>query len=184
MNQKIFTPRFVAITMIIIAGAFMRLIPHWPNFTPIAAMALFGGAYLGRNALAFVIPMAAMFLSDLILGFHTDMIAVYIGFAITVLLGWSLKNNVSFGSVFTRSITASVVFFLITNLSSWLTMGLYPMNFIGLMEAYTAGLAFFNNGSYGISFFFNEVLGSLFYNLVFFGAFYFAQVRFPVLAKA
>ncbi len=183
MNQKILTPRFIAISTIIITGAFMRLLPHWPNFTPIAAMALFGGAYLGRKYMAFVIPVAAMFLSDLILGFHMDMIAVYIGFAITVLIGWSIRNNISFGSVLSRSLFASLIFFLITNFSSWLTMGLYPMNFAGLMEAYVAGLAFFNNGSYGVSFFLNEVFGSLFYNLVFFGAFYLAQVKFPALAK-
>ena len=183
MNQKILTPRFITLTTIIIAGAFMRLIPHWPNFTPIAAMALFGGAYYGRKYLAFVIPMAAMFLSDMILGFHMDMMAVYLAFAFTVLIGWSIRNNISFGSVLTRSLLASVVFFLLTNFSSWLTMGLYPKNFTGLMEAYIAGLAFFNNGSYGVSFFLNEVFGSLFYNLAFFGAFYLAQIRFPALAR-
>jgi len=184
MSEKIFTTRFFVIVSIIFAGAFMRLIPHWPNFTPIAAIALFGGALLGKRVLAFIIPLAAMILADLILGFHADMIAVYAGFALTVLLGWSIRDKVSFGSVVTRSLAASIIFFLLTNFSSWLTMGLYPANFTGLMQAYIAGLAFFNNGSYGISFFLNEVMGGLFFNGLFFGAFYLARLGFPSLAKA
>ena len=184
MNDKIFTPRFIVILSIIVAGAFMRLVPHWPNFTPIAAMALFGGATMGKKALAFIIPLAALFISDIFLGFHMDMVAVYAGFVITVIMGLSIRNKVSFGSVITRSLLASVIFFLLTNFSSWLTMGFYPKNFLGLMEAYAAGLVFFNNGSYGISFFFNEVLGGLSFNALFFGVFYMAKLRFPSLAKA
>nr|HPM93307.1 hypothetical protein [Bacteroidales bacterium] len=53
----------IFIISIIFTGALFRFIPHWPNFTPIAAMALFGGAYLGRKHLAFLLPFAAMFLS-------------------------------------------------------------------------------------------------------------------------
>jgi hypothetical protein len=184
MNRNLLSPRFIFVISVIVAGAFMRLIPHWPNLTPIAAMALFGGAYIGKKYLAFIIPLAAMLLSDIFLGFHASMVAVYVGFAITVSLGIMISKNVKVLSVIGASLLSTVIFFLITNFASWLGSPLYPHNFTGLMEAYTAGLMFLNDGNYGISFFLNSVLGDLMYNTIFFGAFYLAKVKFPVLVKA
>jgi hypothetical protein len=184
MNNKIWNTRFAVLTGIIIAAAFMRLIPHWPNFTPIAAMALFGGAYFGRKFLAFAIPLAAMFISDLVIGFHDGMIAVYVAFSITVGIGLFLRNRINPATVVGASLTSSVLFFLITNFAAWMTSPhLYPASFGGLMQSYAAGLVFFNDGSYGISFFLNEVLGGLFYNTLFFGALYLAQSRIPALSR-
>lgn len=165
---------------LIFTGALFRFIPHWPNFTPIAAMALFGGAYLGKKHLAFIIPFSAMFLSDLVLGFHKDMWAVYIAFGITVSIGIFIRSNVKFTSIALASLGSSVLFFLLTNFAAWLSSPIYPQSFAGLMESYIAGLAFFNNGAYGISFFLNEVTGSLLYNGVFFGAFALAARWLPI----
>lgn len=184
MKNSSIKPRLVFIVTVILFGAFMRLIPHWPNFTPIAAMALFGGAYLGRRFLAYAIPILALLLSDMIIGFHDSMLAVYMAFAITVTIGLLISQKVSAGKVLLASVSSSVIFFIITNFAAWMGNPIYPQNFIGLAEAYVAGLVFFNDGSYGISFFMNELLGGLFYNTIFFGAFYFARLRFPVLAKA
>lgn len=174
MNNKTINTRFIFIFTIILIGAILRLIPHWPNFTPIAAMALFGGAYFQKKYLAFIIPLAAMFLSDLILGLHSYMIAVYLSFAIIVGFGFILKSRIKVGSVLLASVSSSILFFIITNFAVWIGSPFYPQNFIGLIECYTAGLPFLNNG----------VLGDLFYNTVFFGGFYFAQLRFPVLARS
>ncbi len=184
MNKKLITPRFIFILSVILFGAFMRLVPHWPNFTPIAAIALFGGAYLNRKYLAYFVPIAALFISDIIIGFHGTMIAVYLCFAITVTIGLVIRSRLSAGTIVLGSLSSSVLFFLITNFAAWLGNPLYPQNFTGLMESYLAGLVFFNNSSIGISFFVNELLGGLFYNLLFFGAFYLAKVRFPILSKA
>jgi hypothetical protein len=173
MNNKTLNPRFLFILTVIIAGAAFRLIPHWPNFTPIAAMALFGGTYFNKKYLAFLIPMAALFISDMLLGFHSYMIAVYLSFAIIVVFGMMLKNRVKIGSLLLASVSSSVLFFVITNFAVWIGSPFYPQNFAGLLECYTAGLPFLNNG----------ILGDLFYNTLFFGAFYLAQQRFPVLAK-
>lgn len=145
-------------------------------------MALFGGAYLGRKHLAFIIPFAAMFLSDLLLGLHKDMWAVYLAFGLTVMIGTVLRHNVRVFTVLTASVASSVLFFLLTNFAAWLSSPVYPQTFAGLMQSYIAGLAFFNNGSYGMSFFLNEIAGSLLYNSLFFGVFAIARYRFPVLA--
>lgn len=184
MTNRTSQTGFIFILSVILAGALSRFIPHWPNFTPIAAMALFGGAYLGRKYLAFIIPFAAMFLSDLVLGLHADMWAVYLAFAITVVIGMFLRNNVKATRVATAAIVSSVIFFLLTNFASWLASPVYPRNFAGLMESYIAGLAFINNGSYGISFFINEIIGTLFFSGLFFGVFEYAKKRFPRLAES
>ncbi len=174
MSKNFFTPRMVLIYLAILTAAFMRLIPHWPNFTPVAAIALFSGAFISRKSLALVVPFAALFISDLFLGFHSTMIAVYAAFGITVLTGFWLRNRVKAGNVVLASVFSSVVFFLITNFGSWMSgMMPYPMDFSGLMMAYTAGIPFFNNG----------LLGDLFYSTVLFGGFYLVGLRFPSLAK-
>lgn len=175
MNRKLFTPRFLLILTVIFTAAFMRLIPHWPNFTPIAGIALFGGTYIGRKHLAFLIPLSAMLLSDLFLGLHQTMLAVYISFALIVGIGFLIRQRVSVISVLSASLVSSLLFFLITNFAAWQSgMMPYPMNLNGLLECYAAGIPFLNNG----------ILGDLFYNTVFFGGFYFITQRYPQLARS
>lgn len=183
MNSKSNTSRFLVILGLILTAAAFRLVPHWPNVTPIAAMALFGGAYLGRNYLAFLVPLAAMFISDLFLGFHSSMIAVYAAFAVTVLIGMTLSRKPRVLNIAMASVGSTLLFFLLTNFAAWIGSPFYPQSFAGLMECYAAGLAFLNDGN-GISFFMNSLLGDLFYNTVLFGSFYLISLRFPALAKA
>ncbi len=175
MEKKLLTTRTIFVISAIVIAAFMRLIPHWPNFTPVAAIALFGGAYLNRKALAFLIPVAAMLISDLFLGFHSAMLAVYAALIITVFIGLRLGKNVKAGYVGIASLSSSVIFFLITNFASWMMGAMpYSRDFSGLMQAYVAGIPFFNNG----------VLGDLFYSTILFGGFYLVSKRYPSLAKA
>jgi hypothetical protein len=82
------------------------------------------------------------------------------------------------------SILSSILFFLLTNFASWLASPFYPQTFAGLMQSYLAGLAFLNNGAYGISFFINEIAGSLFYNGIFFGVYALAIRRYPSLTAS
>ncbi|MEI8007638.1 MAG: DUF6580 family putative transport protein [Bacteroidota bacterium] len=184
MPYKSITPRFIVVFSVIFTAALLRLLPHWPNFTPIAAMALFAGTYFDRKQYAFAIPIAAMFISDLIIGLHANMPAVYLSFAITVVLGMAIRKKVTVRSVFMASVSSALIFFLITNFSSWLAMGLYPKNIMGLMECYMAGLVFFRDTTNGFSFFLNDVFGTTFFSAVFYGAFYLVQMRFPVLDRS
>jgi hypothetical protein len=184
MKYKSINPRFIIVFSVILTAAFIRLLPHWPNFTPIAAMALFAGTYFDRKQYAFALPIAAMFISDLVIGMHANMPAVYLSFAITVLIGMTIRNKVNVGSVILASIASSVIFFLITNFASWLASPYYPYTLSGLVQCYVAGLLFFRDTSYGLSFFMNELVGTLFFSAVFYGAFFLAQMRFPVLDKS
>lgn len=184
MKYKSINPRFIIVFSVILTAAFFRLLPHWPNFTPIAAMALFAGTYFDRKHYAFALPIAAMFISDLVIGLHANMPAVYLSFAITVLIGMTIRNKVRVGSVVLASLSSSVIFFLITNFASWLASPFYPQTLAGLSQCYIAGLMFFQDSTYGLSFFMNDLIGTLFFSALFYGAFYLAQMRFPVLDKA
>jgi len=177
-------PAFYLVAGMILIAAFSRLIPHWPNFTAVAAIALFGGARLSNRWLAFLVPLAALLLTDLILGFHNTMLPVYAAFAITVALGMSLRNNKKIAPAALTAVGASVIFFLITNFGAWIAMPFYTKDVAGLITAYAAGLAFFQDGAMGISPFINSLLGDLTYTLVLFGAYALAQSRIPALKTA
>ena len=86
--------KILLIASIIFLVSLTRLVPHLPNFTPILALALFGGAYLPNKKTAFLIPISAMFLSDLILGFHSQIYAVYGCILILSFLGRTIKNKI------------------------------------------------------------------------------------------
>jgi len=162
------------LTALVLAAAVLRLLPHYPNFTPIAGMALFGGAYFSNKKIAFIIPFAAMFLSDIILGFHSTMWAVYLSFALIVAIGFSLRKGKKISNIFLASVSSSVLFFVITNFAVWLNGVNYPVSFPGLAECYVAAIPFFHY----------TMLGDLFYVAIFFGAFELVQSKFPALAKA
>jgi len=174
MKKIELSPKLYVVLIMIFAGAMMRLIPHWPNFTPIAAIALFGGTFLKRKDLAFLVPVAAMLLSDLVIGFHSTMLPVYLSFIAIVGFGLILQRRLTVVNTLSASLGASVLFYLVTNFASW-TSGLmpYPMNAAGLIESYIAGLPFLLNG----------IAGDLFYTSVLFGAVYFATNRQAVYIK-
>jgi len=172
MNSNL-TPRFIVLALIILAAAFTRLIPHPPNFTAIGAIALFGGAYYSRKSLAFAVPLAAMFLSDLVIGFHPGMYAVYLSFILIVMIGLTLKDKKKAGNVFLASVSASVLFFVVTNFAQWLSYPLYSKDAAGLIVCYTAAIPFFHY----------TLLGDLFFVGALFGLFELAKMKYPQLAK-
>jgi hypothetical protein len=180
MNERIFTPRFILITFTILIAALMRLLPHPPNFAPIAAIALLGGACYSDKKMAFIIPFAAMLISDVLIGFHDTMWAVYLSFGITVVAGFTLRNNFKVSSLIIASLASSILFFLITNFAVWFGSAFYTQDIKGLVACYISAVPFYENNLFG-SFFLNTILGDLFYTGLLFGALYIAQLRFPKL---
>lgn len=132
-----------ALSLIVLA-ALSRLLPHPPNFTPVAAMALFAGAVIADRKLALVVPLLALLLSDLLIGFHNTMLYVYGSVALMTALGFVLHKQRSAGRVLGNSIASSVLFFVLTNLGVWLQGG-YPMTASGLVSCYVAAIPFFHN---------------------------------------
>ena len=163
--------RLIALLFAIAAAAALRLVPHPPNFSPIDAMALFSGAYLGRRGLAFVAPLAALLLSDLVLGFYHGMATVYAAVALIVAIGWWVSSRRSAWRIGTAAVASSVSFFVITNFGMWLFSGFYPVTYAGLIACYTAAIPFFQN----------TIAGDIFYAVLLFGGFRIAEMLVPRL---
>lgn len=166
-------PRFLTLVGIVVVAAAMRLLPHWPNFTPIAAIALFGGAYFARPRTALAVPLAAMLLSDLVLGLHATMPFVYASFIGIVGLGLLLRQRRTVVTVGAAALAASVGFFAITNFGAWAVGGLYPHTAAGLAAAFIAALPFYAP----------TLAGDLVYTAVLFGGFELAQRALPALRE-
>jgi len=137
--------KFLLIALIIFLVSLTRIFPHPPNFTPILALALFGGAYLPNKKISFLIPISAMFLSDLILGFHSQIYGVYGCILILSFLGRTIQNKISIGNLAITGVIGSLIFFIITNFSVWLSGSIYPLTTTGLIECYTMAIPFFHN---------------------------------------
>lgn len=163
--------RLVALLFAILVAAALRLLPHPPNFSPIDAMALFSGAYLGRRSIAFVAPFAALLLSDAVLGFYHGMATVYATVALIVVIGWWLSSRRTPLRIAAAAVASSVTFFVITNLGMWLFSGFYPVTYAGLVACYTAAIPFFQN----------TLAGDLFYGALLFGGFRIAELLIPQL---
>ena len=122
-----------------------RLIPHPPNFTPILGMAVFSGAIISLRFIAYLVPLLAMLLSDLYLGFHAGMPIIYFSLAICVLIGTFIETRVSVLNSFLSISLGVLVFFLITNFMVWYGSGMYESSISGLMTCYFMGLPFVQN---------------------------------------
>ena len=144
-------------------AAIVRILPHPWNFTPIGAMALFGGAKFGKGWQGFFFPLAGLFLGDLFIGFHRLMPIVYFSFCISVLIGMVFRRKQTPGPLSLATLLGAIQFFLITNLGMWVmgTMSIFPKTFAGLLACYAAGIPYFGN----------TLLGDSFYAALLFGGF-------------
>jgi hypothetical protein len=167
-------PRFAALTGITLTAAAAHALPHPPNFSPLFAMALFGGAYFANRAVAFAIPLAALFLGDVALGYwvfgravFTLMPFVYGSFMLTVLLGlWIRQRRQSPAAIAAAALATSVLFYLISNFGAWLVFDFYPKTLDGLVACYLAGIE---------PYFRNTLLSNALFTVVLFGGFALAQ---------
>ncbi len=163
----------LAISLILV-GFLLRLIPHAPNFTPVAAIALFSGAYLNRKY-AVIVPLALMAASDIFIGLHNVILFTWGAFIISAFLGMFLRNNRNVLRVAGASLLSSFVFFVLTNFGVWV-MGWYPQNLKGLLDCYVMALPFLRDFT----------VSTLIYSAFLFSAFEFIAlfVKKTKLAKA
>ena len=143
MNKTNF--KFYSALMLIIILAFSRIIPHPANFTPILGMAVFAGTVFDRKIFSFLIPLLAMILSDLFLGFHSDIVIIYFAICLNVAIGIYFINKISYFKIFVSLVSGSLVFFIITNFAVWVSSGMYTYSLEGLLTCYTMALPFLQN---------------------------------------
>jgi hypothetical protein len=122
--------------LFVFIATFARLIPHPPNITPITSLALFSGLMFQRRWLSILIPLVAMFLSDMVLGFGMISLWVYSGFIMITMLGWIL-NQMNIKSI----LLSSLIFFIVSNFGVWFMD--YPHTIEGLITCYTLAIPFF-----------------------------------------
>jgi len=152
---------FILAAVLIRVLSHFNYIPHLPNFAPIAAMALFGGVYLGKKY-ALLIPLAAMLISDIFIGFYNPwiMFSVYGSFFLIGLIGLWLKNHKNVPNILGASLFGSIIFFLVTNFAVWaVPISMYPHNLQGLLQSYIMGLPFFRNTLMGDLFYVGTMFG-------------------------
>jgi hypothetical protein len=154
--------RSLIVLGLIFLALLTRFLPHPPNFNAINAIALFSASVLGGRRLALLIVFCVMFLSDLVLGAHSQMVFVYASLALTAVLGSSRLP------VYFSAPASSLLFFAVVNFGVWLWDGLYPQNAAGLVMCYIAALPFYAN----------QLFGDLFYTAALFGVFHGATSLF------
>lgn len=183
-------PRFLVLTALVLLAALCRMVDHgFVNVAPIGAMALFGGACFRSRKAAFLVPLSALLLSDVLLNLtrHSNLWSeawkltafTYLAFVLVVSLGMLLRNRTrSVFAVAGGSLAGSIVFFLVSNFGWWMTMGFHAPTFAGLTECYVQALPFFRN----------TLASDLAFNAVLFGSFALAESRVlatrPQIAEA
>jgi hypothetical protein len=142
------------------------------NFAPMAAIALCAAAYFPTKY-KFTVPMIALLISDVVLNAHYGfsffspfVLSHYIGFALVGLLGWLLRGRASIKTILPASIAASVIFYVVTNVVSWLFDPGYAKSFAGLIQALTVGLSQYSSTPSWM-FFRNSVVSDLLFTGLF-----------------
>jgi hypothetical protein len=190
-NQQQRTILYMAAFMFVVA--LLRVVNatdlgRWSNFTPIGAMALFGGVFGGRSWRGFGFPLVTLLLSDIVIDvfvFHGKygvlyggFYWVYAGISAMVLIGTLVAKRTGATSILLAAVSGTLLYWLIVDFSVWLGGGVdistgLPLtrNFAGLLQCYWQGLPFIKN----------FLLGTLVYSALFFGAdFLFTRRVVPV----
>ena len=148
------------LTLFVLFAITLRVVPHPPNFAPITALALFSGATFRNKYIGMIIPLIAMVISDIFLGFYTISYWVYGAFILINLLGQYKKKVTAFTLV-----VSSILFFIVSNFGVWI-LG-YPKTVEGFVTCYILAIPFLGYA----------LVGDLFFGLVFKNSFDFIEKK-------
>jgi hypothetical protein len=148
---------FLAVCVLLF-GLLTRFMPHEPNFTPVLALALFGGVYLKRSQ-ALLLPLALMMVSDLFLGLHPVIGFTWGSIFLISCIGLWIRKSQSITRVAVGSLASAMLFFVVTNFGCWLAY--YPQTWEGFSSCYTLAVPFFRGTS----------ASTLLYTVIFFGGY-------------
>lgn len=157
-NKKLFVFTLILVAITTACKFFFGPDLDWSGFSPVIAIALFSGFILKRRDMSFILPLLALFISDIVIhvlytqnlfpyaGFYGGQWKHYLILLVATLIGWILKGR-SNASLLAGSVIAPTVFFLFSNFAVWLgtTEAVYSKDFSGLMTCYAAGLPFYKN---------------------------------------
>ena len=194
MSLKKINPRTALLILFIVLTGLLRvmsagnLLSPIANFTPIGAMALFGGTYFNSRWKSYLFPLLTLFLSDVVMMqlfykthsnglLYSGWLWTYGAFAVMVLIGKYVKK-VNFTNVVTAAVTAALAHWLITDFGVWLVGGLdittgkaLSRDWQGFVQCYVQAIPFLKN----------MLLGNIIYSGVLYGGFEALQKRYPLL---
>ena len=157
------------IVLVALAAA-ARIAPHPWNFWPMVGLGLFAGAKAAKASTGMLAVLAAMLLSDAVLGFHSGMWSVYLALLLPVWLGRQIRAHQTVANIAAGALGSSIFFFLFTNFVVWVRGQMYTHDLAGLAACYVAAIPFFQN----------QLLGDAFYTAVLFGGYaLFHRLRTP-----
>ena len=161
--RKYLTDKHCLFYFLVVLVILTRLLPHPMNFAPIGALGLFAGAYVQQQR-AWLIPLAALFISDIFIGFYTPivMLSVYVSFALSAVVGrYVLFNKRSVLRIGGSAVASATILFVLSNLAFWTTGLFYPLTLDGLIACYINAIPFYGN----------TLAGDLFYSAILFGTY-------------
>ena len=186
MSLKSIQPRTTALVLMIAVAAAFRLLQSsnvfsiMSNVTPVGAIALFGGCYFRDRWKAFLVPLVALWLSDVLINkmyyfdgwmlYYSGAYWVYGSFALMVIVGQFIKK-VSVVNVALGGISAALVHWLVTDFGVWIGDTMYTKDLNGFLQCYYLALPFLRN----------MLIGNLVFCGVLFGTFEWMQKRYPAL---
>ena len=173
------------LSIIILLAAFTRIMPHPPNFSPMAAIGLFGAAHFAKKWQAFFIPLIGIWVSDLVINnyvysssssnfvwFYSGFYWQYMSYILIIFAGLFIFNRgISLTKTFGGMMSSSGIFFLVSNFGVWTGGTMYPKNFGGLITCYVAGIPFIHN----------TIISDALFTTVLFGTYYLLQVEYSSL---
>ena len=160
----------VILAVLIALGVAGRLLPHPPNFTPMAAIALFAGFIFIKRYMAVVAVISTMLLCDYF-AFGSlsaswfgskSMFVVYLALLFPIVFKNFLQKKIGVLRIFGAALASSSVFFLATNFAVWAFSPMYEKTLEGLVLCYTMAIPFFQN----------TVAGDLIWSGVIFGTYF------------
>lgn len=181
--QKVNT-RTIILILAIVAMAAIRLLTlkyqFLSNFTPVGAVAIFGGVYFNDKWKAYVAVLLTFFVSDVIINhsytgqwslWSSDTFWNCVCFSIVVFIGSTIKK---------LNVATSIIILLAPVTVHWLIMdlpwingaaSLYPYSLLGYFEALVAAIPFERN----------MLLGDAVFGAILFGGFELAKTKYTVL---
>jgi len=164
-DRNFYLLRFLIVTLMTVAAAALRVVPHPLNFTPIGAMAIFSGSLFRNRLVAFLLPLAALFAGDFFVGLYKLMFIVYISFALSVAIGRSVAQSRTVARIGWAVLLGALQFFVVTNFALWAFGNFYPKTSAGLATCFVNAIPYF----------WNTLAGDALYAAILFGGYALAE---------
>ena len=141
--------RFRFAYLVVLVAVLTRFVPHLPNFSPVLASLLFGGAHLKRRD-ALWYPLVLLAASDLMLTsvvyrmrIGPNQSIIWLGFAVVGLIGYWFRTQQNVARIAVAALAGPTAFFVISNFGVWAFSTMYPHTLAGLGTCFVMAIPFF-----------------------------------------